>query len=43
MDLRWVTRDSVRVLQKYCYTGTELIGDELVQVYEWQDVPDGVE
>lgn len=39
MDLRWITIDSVLVLQKYVYTETILVGEELVPQYEWQTVP----
>jgi hypothetical protein len=39
MDLRWITFENVLVLQKYVYTGTILVGEELVPQYEWQTVP----
>ncbi len=40
MDLRWITIDSVKVLQKYVYIRTDTVGDDLVPIYEWQTVPD---
>ncbi len=39
MDLRWVTRDGVPVLQKYLFVRNEVVDGELVAVYEWTDVP----
>ncbi len=43
MDLRWVVRNSVRVLQKNVFVRNDTIDEEIVAVYEWQDVPEGDE
>ncbi len=40
MDLRFINREGVSILQKLIFLRNEMDGNgNLIAVYEWQDVP----